>query len=341
MEEVIKVEEQKWKVVQHLGRSDIPVATGTEEQMMDELKRLRKAGVPGTLELVGPDGKPVAQALGFVDDSKRRGMGPDGKPYEPTVVEVGHPAKDLTRLADIIKSLPETDPDLDEPGTPFWATTQLQVTVCTPSDDGNAHQDTVQVERAKLRDAEAEAEEEEVESKERSKQLADRAKEILGRLEMYEAALDPARPEQDRLAEEQRAKLREAKFPQSVRDAMGQQSPEAKAQSAERVARFEALQKEINERVRDAKTPEPAAAPRPQTRAERMASGPCPHSMHASLLSFFIVLQDSIASLQARQREIESVKKRFVIELVLRLAAGAPICGSTVKAAMVDSGATK
>ena len=59
--------------------------------------------------------------------------------------------------------------------------------------------------------------------------------------------------------------------------------------------------------------------------------------MHASLLSFFVVLQDSISQLQARQREIESVKKRFIIELVLRLAAGAPICGSTVKAAMVDS----
>lgn len=329
MEEVIKVEERKWKVIQHLGRSDIPVATGTEEQMIDELKRLRKAGVPGTLELVGPDGKPVAQALGFVDDSKRRGMGPDGKPYEPTVVEVGHPPKDLTPLAEFVKSLPETDPDLDEPGTPYYATTQKVEAKEERSGDI--------VERGKkiLERLEAEAKEEE--SKERSKQVADRAKEILGRLEMYEAALDPVR-EEELLAEEQRAKLRDAKFPQSVRDAMRQQSHEARAQSAERVARFE---REINERIHDAKAHEPAAAPRPQTRAERMASGPCPHSMHASLLSFFIVLQDSIASLQNKQREIESVKKRFIIELVLRLAAGAPICGSTVKAAMVDSGATK
>jgi hypothetical protein len=294
MEEAVKLEERKWKVIQHLGRSNIPVATGTEEQMHEEFARLRKAGMPGTLEIVDPDGKPVAQALGFVDDAKRRGLGPDGKPYEPTVVEVGHPPRDLRHLADLIKSLPETDPDLDEPGTPFYATTQ------------------------KLPEKEADK----VESRERSEDIVERGKKILERLDA----------EEERLAKElERAKLRDAKFPQSVRDAMGRQSAEAKAQSAERVARFEALQKEINERIHDAK---PA---KPQTRAERMASGPCPHSLHASLLSFFVVLQDTISQLQARQRHIDSVKKRFIIELVLRLAAGAPICGNTVKAAMVDS----
>jgi len=104
--------------VNQIGRSERPIREGSEEKMREEYERVIKAGVmSGSIILLDDTGKIAAQHSSFADEKTRHGRTEDGSPYEPPVIERGHPNFDLTSIADAIKAQPETDPD-DDPEEP-------------------------------------------------------------------------------------------------------------------------------------------------------------------------------------------------------------------------------
>jgi len=118
--EVIVSEETGWEVHQHLGRATVKLAgPGTKEAMLLAYEAAKKnPKLEGSIILQRPDGQMEKQSIGMVSDRARRGLGPDGKPYEPELVEVGHKPKDLSYLSKWARSIPETDPDIDPTPTP-------------------------------------------------------------------------------------------------------------------------------------------------------------------------------------------------------------------------------
>jgi hypothetical protein len=118
IEDVIPKGKPKWKLVNQIGRSQRPIREGDEAKMREEYDRVIKAGIPGSILLLDDTGKIAEQHSGFANEKTRHGMAEDGSPYEPAVVERGHPNFDLGAIAEAIKSQPETDPDAEpEPST--------------------------------------------------------------------------------------------------------------------------------------------------------------------------------------------------------------------------------
>lgn len=93
------------------------MGSGDEKRMREEYDRICKLGIPGSIQLLDENGRIKEQHAGFAADKPRRYKDADGTPYDPTVVAIGAPPLDLSRIADAIKAMPETDPALDpEPG---------------------------------------------------------------------------------------------------------------------------------------------------------------------------------------------------------------------------------
>lgn len=234
----------KWRIVNQIGRTIRPVSgPGKPERMRSEFERMRGIGMPGTIQLLNEKGGIEDQHASFTDDKPRRYRDEDGKPYEPTMVNMGREPVDLSKIADVIRSMPETDPDEDPPPKP---------------------------ERLNLRGHEQPKSE-------------PNWRPVPG------GKVDP----------ELAAKLRDA--------------------------------------AQKAKQGQVKSAPHgPAPRSERMKNAPCRSGL-TGIISFFTVAGAKLDEMSHTEDRIRRRRRRFKLELLVRVLFGAPVCSNTAEAAYVDA----
>lgn len=246
----------QWRIVNQMGRTVRPVSgPGSEKRMRDEFERLRKVGMPGSVQLLDENNRIVEQHGNFSPDDKRRYKDEDGKPYEPTVVNKGATPVDLSKIADAIKAMPETDPD-DPDSEP------------SPSID-------------------------EVVKKNRTV-----------------SAREQMRKDQEAL----RKQIRDAK---------------AKAEAVKAKTR----------KVDPASAVFGAVPKKPRPRSERMrGAGPQPCQGGLSgLISFLTYSNARLSEMRHTEDRARRRRRRFLVELVVRVVFGAPVCSKTAEVAYVDA----
>lgn len=74
----------------------------------------------------------------------------------------------------------------------------------------------------------------------------------------------------------------------------------------------------------------------PKPRSERIASQPCSGGV-TGLLGAVNVIRKNMQELRHLESRAKSRRRRFALEILIRLASGAPACRSTVEAAYVDA----
>ena len=243
----LKPEPVKWKIVNQIGRTVRPMAgPASPERMRSEFERMRGVGIPGSIQLLDEKNHIVEQHGTFTEDKPRRYKDEDGKPYEPTMVNMGSQPVDLSSIADKIKAMPETDPDDPE-----------------------------------VKIAELQAQ---LEAKQR-----------------YIDGLPGSKPAK-KPYEPPRVKPIDPEFASKLRGAVSE--------------------------ARGVKPPTP--------RSVRMKDAPCKSGL-TSIISFFNAAGTKLEEMNHTEDRVRRRRRRFKLELLIRVLFGSPMCSNTVEAAYVDA----
>lgn len=270
--------EPKWQVVHQIGRTQRALTTpGSPESRRAEYERLCKLGLPGNVILLDEMNRIVTQHANFANDNTRRYRDETGKPYNPTLVELGYKhGVDLSPLRDYIASMPETDPDEDPtPNPPPPALSDERRKAISNAGDRRDWDEVDRLEAEPTVTRPVRRPERQDEAKGSTVQLSDGTTLLVSDVEKLIASL-PRRP-----------------------------------------------------------SPKPTGkAPAP--RSKRIESQPCGKGW-TGLIGASALLRKYLAELEHMQRRAKARRRRLLLELLIRIASGAPVCRTTVQAAYVDA----